>query len=515
MKNWKFIRKWKNSRFYSFFSFLHNKRKKGLKVRFVFIIYLLIVLAGWLFLSLPFSQTGNEKVSISDAFFTAISAFSDTGLVTSPTYSTWTITGQAIIAILIFIGGLGIFALKIFIINFIFLQRKRTSLTELELVSTERSSSNSRMIKKVIVDSILFLLITFVLFSFILSLYFYFATPWADNLINKQDIGDYISPQGNWALSFRYGFFHSISALNNAGFDIIGKNSLSAYYGNYTLQIIFLILFLIGGLGYPVIHDISNYFRHKLANKPRKYHWSLFTKLSLSTYFIVTCLGFLTMLTFEGLHKNPSGFWKVDDPTLGTYGQKLWALLFLSFSSRSAGFATFNLAKLSTPALFMITMLMFIGAAPSSTGGGIRTTTFGILIITLFSKILGHPQPRVFKRRISQNSINNSFMVFFISLALVIAIGFGISTSSVDYFGGGKVPADTPYMHYIFETASAFGTSGLTVGITDNMNLFSKIIISILMFIGQLGITSTILIWGKKRNYSRYYEYISEDIVTG
>ncbi|WP_029513023.1 TrkH family potassium uptake protein [Mycoplasmopsis iners] len=532
MNKWKFSYWWRNNSFAKFWNKLTHWRKRTNKVRLIFFTYLLIIVISAILLLSPAThnntQNGWKEVSVIDAFFISASAFSDTGLVTRSTYDTWNIFGQTIIAILIFVGGVGIFALKIYLINFFFFRNHRISLNQINLASTERTAVNGREAKKIITDSVSSLLIIFLVSALGLSFYFYFAAPRqigeitasldpkTNLMINQSaqyaEIGKFISPHQNWGLSFRYGFFHSLSALNNAGFDIIGQNSLFAYYHNVELQVFFLILFLIGGLGYTVIHDILNYFRFKIHNKGRKYHWQLLTKISISTYLIVTLIGFLTIIIFQTMSNGT--FWTNDASFYGSKAKKIWAILFTTFSSRSAGFATLPIKNLGAPSIFLISILMFIGAGPASTGGGIRTTSFAILLITLFSRLLGRPSVRVFKRRIGDTTVRNSFTVFLTSLILVILVALIISTSSQNI--SGNAPIDQiNFNNYIFEASSAFGTAGLTAGVTDHLNNPGKIAMTILMFIGQLGVSSSILVWGKKRNYSYKYEYLTEDVVIG
>ncbi|WP_406616740.1 potassium transporter TrkG [Mycoplasmopsis adleri] len=525
MKSNKISRWWRNSKIGTFFRKLWAWTKNGTKVKYILLTYLIVVIIFTLFLNSSITHnltyTKDHKISFWDAFFTVCSAFSDTGLVSHPTYIAWNMFGQAIIAFCILIGGLGIFALKIFLINVIFL-RGRTSLSDVELVAHERGNSDFFKTKKMIVDSIIFLLTLLLISSFGLTFYFYYVTPGATNgsqfidlLSGKQVTNEFISPQHNWDLAFRYGFFHSISALNNAGFDIIGNNSLLPYYSNYGLQVIFIVLFVIGGIGYPVIHDFFNFIRTKSKNKDKHYTWSLFTKISVSTYLITTVLGFTFLASFEAAAKqNVFLNTDINYDLYGNKAQRVWALFFTTLSTRSAGFSSFNLHDLTQPSLWVLSILMFIGAAPASTGGGIRTTTTGILFLTIISKIFNRPSVRAFRRRIDSETVKMSTIVSTISIVIVLLVGF-ICMSSLSTFGG-KVEAETfGSTQIFFEAFSAFGTTGLSTGITSNLNIASMIALSVLMFIGQFGISSSVLIWTSKKNYAYKYEYISESVAIG
>lgn len=485
------------------------------KVKYIFIVYLLLIISASLVLLTPISYQKGIKVSFLDTLFTTISAFSDTGLTTVNTYKTWSIFGQAVIAIMIFIGGLGFFALKIFIVNFLF--QRKNQLSDVELVSYERGGNYGHT-SKLIFSSLIFLISTTFISGFILTFYFYIVTPNAttriDALWETNPEYHFLSPKGNWSLAFRYGFFHSISAINNAGFDIISSHSLMPYYGNYGLQIIFVILLFIGGLGYPVIYDLVLFFKAKILKdkKIQNFKWSLFTKISLSTYFLVLIFGFLITTPFEILNSDPDKFFKSNK--YGSKLQKIWALIFMNLSTRSAGFSTIELSDLTKSTILIFSVLMFIGAAPASTGGGIRTTTLGIVILTIFSKIFGRPSVRVFKRKIDDENTKMSLLVLILSNFLVLFVSLILATSFNTY--GGSIDSNQfSYLDLIFEASSAFGTSGLTTGITPKLNIPSKIALLILMFIGQFGVSSTLLVWGKKKNYSYKYEYVSENIAIG
>ncbi|MEA4115497.1 potassium transporter TrkG [Mycoplasma sp. 744] len=529
MRNWKLIRWYRHNSLYRFFSNLNFHFKKTKKIRIIFFTYLLIVLLSSLLLFSPLThQEINSQwnsIKFEDALFTASSAFSDTGLVTLSTFKTWNIFGQSIIAILIFLGGIGVFVLKIYIFNFLFFGKLRFSLSEINLASAERTDAKGQSSKQVIVDAVTFLIIIFLVSSIGLSFYFYLVparnlgeieTIYQNNLnlnISQsktyQELGEFILPHNNWALSFRYGFFHALSALNNAGFDIIGEKSLLSFYHNIELQIFFVILFLIGGLGYPIIHDIFNFFRFKSKHPKRKYYWQLLTKISTITYLLITIIAFLIILCMELLSKNH--ILQNQNDFYNSTALKIWALFFTSLSTRSAGFATIPINQFSPNSILILIILMFIGAGPSSTGGGIRTTTFAIISIALISRLTGRPSVRAFKRKIGNKTVRNSFTVFLTSIMLVLFASIILSTSSSNYFG----QADYDFLNYIFEATSAFGTSGLTVGISEKLNIFSKIILTLIMFIGQFGVSSTLLVWGRKRNYSYKYEYITEDIAIG
>ncbi len=495
-----------------------KNRKKTSKIRYIFLIYFLIILFSSLILFFPWVRKVTPEnwwnySNYIDSLFTLVSAFSDTGLVTLETQATWNMFGQAIIAILIFVGGTGFFALKIFILNYLF--RKKFYNVDKELLLAERGDVKNQT-SNLVISSLKFIISTLVISGFILTIYFYLAMP-TPPLGEKMEVILPQSPQGNWSLSFRFGFFHAISALNNAGFDIMGGKSLMPYYGNFWLQFIIVILFIIGGIGYPVIYDINSWIKFKIKYRnERKYHWSLITKISVTTYFILSIFALAVIIPIEVFSKNPTSFWNHMIAGKYKYGaplQKIWTVLFTVFSTRSAGFATIDLNSFSSSTLIIMTILMFIGAAPASTGGGIRTTTFAIIFVALISRISGSKTTRMFRRKINSDKVVMASNVFIISITLLMLGTIILNTSVQNY--SGNLSNNTNSLTMLFETSSAFGTAGLSLGITPNLNLGSKFILIFIMFIGQFGISSTIIVWRDKISHSNTYEYIEEDVLIG
>lgn len=485
------------------------------------ILYLLVTFLGAGILMFPISQNSGVSVNFMDALFVSASAFSDTGLISVVTSETWSYFGQAIIAILILNGGFGLFSLKVYIIN-ILLKIPMSFKTNLAL-STERGTDKIGSSKRIIKVSITIFLILILFFSMILTICFYISTP---DMINYPKT---INPHHDLATSFRFGLFHTISAINNAGFDIIGSNSLAPYYTNYTIQIIFIILLVIGGIGYPVIYDVYQWIIAKFSGK--QFRWSLFTKLSMITYALVTIFGISLVIVYETtISSKELAIWHSNNPLFGSHGDKIMAFIFNTFSTRNAGFATISMYDLSFNTQTIFIILMFIGSAPCSTAGGIRTTTLAIVLMGLWNRIRGRVSVRVFKSVIAHETVERAFIVFITSLFLLLIVS-GISITSFSAYGGkinteGFFPCDNnsilakpqdrfTFIAIIFETASAFGTTGLTMGITNGLSVSAKIMLIITMFIGQLGISSSILVWGRRNSRSKKYTYVTQDVTTG
>ena len=533
-------------------------------VKHILVLYLFITLLGSLLLFTPQARTAGHSVSFVDSLFTSASAFSDTGLAIHTTSETWSMFGQAVIAILILIGGIGWFALKVYLFNIIF-GRPIAYATRIAL-ATERGSGVIGSTRRLIKISVSIMFIIIILFSVILTIYFYnvsgsmggydtdnpgksglapingaMKVGWSNNFLGQ-------SAKGDLGLSIRYGIFHSISALNNAGFDIIGGHSIAGFYHNIGLQIIFIILFVIGGIGYPVIYDIYLFIRSKFTKE--KFKWSLFTKISMTAYVSITLIGIGATFWIEttahdktglvGTAHNVPSFWH--DKTNGSSGDKSMALIFNTMSTRNAGFSTIKMGQLSRATLVVYIALMFIGSAPASTAGGIRTTTMAVVFMGIVSKLRSRERVQAFGKRIPTDTVTRSYIVTVTAFMIVMLAGvIGATSLSV---GGGLandgwqswnpsyvIPPSNgitgtgtfgevifkryDFTEVLFEVGSAFGTTGLSVGLTPYLSLASKITLILVMFIGQLGISSSLLVWGKRKSSSKHYSYTKEDISIG
>ncbi|MBR2022732.1 MAG: TrkH family potassium uptake protein [Mycoplasmataceae bacterium] len=478
----------------------------------IFIVYLFVTLSAGLLLLLPISQQENQNVKFIDALFTAASAFSDTGLTTLTTVTTWSDFGQLLILILILSGGIGIFALKFFLINVIF--NKSISINSRNVLEKERGTNSSGELKKTIKVSVSFLFITILIATMVLWLIFYYETgvfKWTDNNGQVHDYTKY-DPKGRVWISFKCAFFHAISAINNAGFDILSDSSLTPYYGVYSIQIVFIILLIIGGIGFPVIYDVLKFISYKFR-KRTDFKFSLFSKVSCLTYLIVFLIGFGFVLIFEIGNKN--GIWWTSSTKTGSYSNKMMCIIFHVFSTRNAGFTTLdpNTTKFTNASLVIFAIMMFIGSAPSSTAGGIRTTTLAIIVMSVWNKMRGIQGVRAFKRNVDNETIYSSFMVFVLSIFIVLTTSL-ICFTSLDTIWGEADSDKLNFADIFYDVCSAFGTTGLSTGLTSSLNLISKLAIILTMFIGQLGISSTLLVW-KKTNPKDNFSYIHENILIG
>lgn len=405
-----------------------------LVVGFAFIIFI-----GGLILTLPISTaSGKEPLNFLDALFTATSATCVTGLVVVDTGTYFSVFGQCVIMLLIQVGGLGFMTMATLIALAL---KKRISLKE-RLVLQEAMNQNTmegivRLIRKVIFYSLAIegtaALIFFVRWSFDM-------------------------PMGKAAY---FGIFHAVSLFNNAGFDMFGEfRSLTGYVDDVVVNFVAMSLIILGGIGFIVLSDIIDYRKNKKL--------SLHSKIVISCTAILILFGALVIFVFE--FTNPQ--------TLGAQNGmgKILGAFFQSVTPRTAGANTLDIGGLRQATQFFIVILMFIGASPGSTGGGIKTTTFTTLIGAMIAMIRGKEDIVLFRYRLGKDRIFKALTITMLALFLVIFVTMLLSTTE-----------DHNFLMILFETTSAFGTVGLSMGLTPHLTVFGKIMIMLMMFTGRLG----------------------------
>jgi len=257
--------------------------------------------------------------------------------------------------------------------------------------------------------------------------------------------------------AFKFGVFHSVSAFCNAGFDIIGGfKSVTGYVGDPIVNLTIMALIIIGGIGFSVLADIIE-----------KRRLSVHSKIVISTTLFLIFGGALVLFLFEQANFKTMAALPLID--------KVWASFFQSVSARTAGFNSIDLAGLTGPGILTLIALMFIGASPGGTGGGIKTTTFALLLLTMRSAIFGRYNTEVFNRRISHEIVRKAMTIALLSFMLVVISSAIVSMQGLEF---GKI---------LFEVTSAFGTVGLSMGITTKLTALSKIVVAVTMFIGRIG----------------------------
>ena len=414
-----------------------------------------IILIGSILLSLPIAVS-NGEVNFLTSFFTATSALCVTGLVLVDTGTHWTAFGQVVILLLFQVGGLGIMSFAAFLA---FIMGRKINLKERLTMqySLNKSSLGG------IVNVFKYLLI----FSFIIE------------FIGAMALFIYWFPSMGIKKALWYGIFHSISAFNNAGFDLFGNfASLTGYAGDTMLVITFSALLLIGGLGFIVVYELINY--------PKEHSLSLHSRIVLIVTAILVVGG-----TFL--------FWALENNLLLhglTIGEKL-STSFLQSATRTCGFTMVNMADSSLPTQILMMFMMFIGGAPGSTAGGIKVTTLAILFFAVISNMRGKNDIEVFERRIAFGDYQKAITVFSLAFVFISLLIFLIS-----------IGHDYPLNVIAFEVISAVGTVGLSLGLTPHLDTIGQLLIIVAMFLGRVGPLTIAysMVYGKKPVDIRYAE---------
>lgn len=420
--------------------------------RIIVLGFFSVIVIGTILLKLPISIREGVTVSWVDALFTSTSAVCVTGLIAIDTADTFTVFGRAVVALLIQVGGLGVTSVGV---GFILLMGKKVGIKERVLIKESMNLDSMKGLVK-LVKSVLLVTLSFEVVGAILS-YLVFSK-------------DY-SPLDALGISV----FHSIAAFNNSGFDILGGlRNLIPYQSNVLLNLTTCGLIIFGGLGFLVIKEII------IVKKFKKF--SLHAKVVITVTAILLVVGTILLKATE------------DISWLGAF--------FFSTSARTAGFSTYNLGSFTNAGLFTLTVLMFIGASPGSTGGGIKTTTIFTLIKSIYSTST-NKNCESFKRKIPSAVIFKAFNIFVLAIMVVC---FGVFLLSI------LEPGRT-FIQLLVEVTSAFGTVGLSTGITPDLKDLSKIIISIIMFIGRLGPMTMASIWLVKEPSNACYS--EEAVIIG
>jgi len=422
----------------------------------IFLFFIISVVLGTIFLSLPFMATKN--IPLIDRVFTITSAICVTGLTTVDVSLSYTFWGQFIILFMIQCGGLGYMllgTLMIILFGRINLLQKRVIGESLNVTEITNVTDVIPLMKSIIIFTFSFEIFGTV--ALFLKFCFGQSFPFLKSL---------------W-----YAIFHSISAFCNAGFSLF-SNNFENYHSDLVINIFIPLLIISGGLGFIVWMDIFQKLRGKKEN------FLLHTKIVFLMTSTLLLLGSLLIFLFNKFE-------------ILSLKSKILVSWFQSVTSRTAGFDTFPINQMSTLAVVVIICLMFIGASPGGTGGGIKTTTFFVILASVYNYISsGQRDVSIFKRKIDINTILKSFSIFFISLCWVIFI------SSVIHLSSGF-----SYKECLFETVSAFGTVGLSLGITPYLDNFSKILLIITMLLGRVGSLSLFsLLFIKEPKEIKYLE---------
>ena len=409
--------------------------------------FLLTAALGAVLLTLPVASNG-EPLGGLDAFFTAISAVCVTGLVVIDIGTKLTVFGKVVVMTLIQVGGLGIMTFSVMLFLFI---GKSLGTRERWIISESFLPDPIVDLKRLVRTIFIFTLAIEIAGAALL--FFVWRTQ---------------MPLGSAAFA---SVFHSVSAFCNAGFSFF-STSFMDWQGNILLNVTVMSLIILGGLGFPVIYEF--YFRIHHRKDRNRYHFTLHTKLVLYTTVILIAAGAILIFLVERGFEWESMALK----------NRILASLFQSVTARTAGFNTVDIARLEPAVLFVIIMLMFVGASPGSTGGGIKTTTLAVFAAIIKSRISGRESVGALRYAISDSKITRALSVLAmavitISAGLILMLMFhmDLAHGSADYF-----------LSALFETVSAFATVGLSMGATATLSAAGKIVVITLMFLGRVGL---------------------------
>lgn len=398
--------------------------------------FALIILAGAILLSLPAASADGNPTPFLTALFTATSATCVTGLVVVDTADHYSLFGQLVIMFLIQVGGLGYMTVATLMAIAI---GRRIGLRERLVLQEAHNLYSVGGIVRFTRNVILMTMAIEGAGAILL------AARWV--------------PEFGWGRGVYYGIFHSISAFNNAGFDLMGQfRSLTGSAGDLTINAVIMALIVVGGLGFTVLTDLAT---------PRRI--SLHAKIVLTTTAALIVLGAALVLLLEFSNQ----------ATLGPLaaGRRVLAALFQSVTPRTGGFTTVTIGELRDPTLMLIITLMFIGASPGGTGGGIKTTTFVAPLAVILSMLRGRPDPELFHRRLPPVVVYKAVTIALVAVAFVVTMGTLLSFIE-----------RMPFIQALFEVVSAFGTVGLSTGITPSLSAAGRILVMLTIFTGRVGL---------------------------
>lgn len=435
--------------------------------------YLLFMIIGAIFLKLPISLQEGISISWIDALFVSSSGLSTTGLSTIVVKDTFTIFGQTVLVFIIQFGGIG---LIMGVALFWLITKQKIGFKERNMIMTDQNQLTRqgivRFIRNVLIMIFSIEAIMFVVMSAYLILRGYF--PFGEALFQA--------------------FFTTISLFVNAGFDIApGGDSFVMYANDYGMQTISMFLMFMGAVGFWVLAEIKEWITHG-RKSGEKFKLSMFAKILVVSHLAIWLISAVVIFALEYNHAFSD---------LGVI-ESVFYSLFMSLTTRNAGFSTMSVTDFSSPTQLFMTGLMFIGSSPNSAGGGIRTTTFLVMILGVRAFARGRNDV-VFSGRMIKNETVFKSMIVFIVATMMLAFGLTIM-SMIESF---------TVVELLFEIISAFGTTGLSLGITSSLSMAGKIILIITMFIGRVGILALLLMFKPSKQDSGNLKYPETDLIVG
>ena len=453
---------------------MNSKKRITLSTtQIILLSFLSAILIGSVLLALPVSSADGNAVPYIDALFTATTSTCVTGLVTLPTFSTWSLFGQIVILLLIQIGGLGIITIMS---GFMLIFNRKMSIGDRLLVqdafNLNTMSGLANFVKKILFGTLVIETVGALLYM----------------PVFVSDFGI----RGIWI-----SFFTSVSAFCNAGIDIIGETSLCDYATNPIINVTTSLLIVLGGIGYIVWWDVLRVMKNRTSKNKRIFrHLTLHSKIAIVTTLLLIFGGGLLILAFE--YNNPA--------TIGELSlfDKIQVAFFQSVTTRTAGFASIPQENLTGASTITSIVMMFIGGSPVGTAGGVKTVTVVVLLCSAFATIRNKRTASVFNRTISGASIRKAvavvmtFVVIFITSTVLLA-----------------AVTDAPAIDIIYEAVSAVATVGLSRNLTGSLNTIGKIIVIVTMYFGRIGPISLAVAFGARKETQNVISEPTEDISIG
>ena len=442
-------------------------------IQIIVFYYILMTVLSLVLFYMPIFREPDSHVSFVDMLFMAISTVSVTGLSTFDINSVFNDNGIILLEILFQVGGLGIMMIST---AFVIFSKRRITLKQRQLIMTDMNQPRLSGIVRLIRITFAILIWFQLLFGTFFSIYFYYR--------------GYFD---RWRDAVFYGFYQAISAVTNSGFDVTG-DSIKPFAHDYFFLILIMFLIFVGGIGFPVLMECRECLLYKRSNAKLPFRFSLFTKLAVLAFVILFVWGTVLIYLLEKDHL-------FQDSNMSV---KWINSMFYSITTRNAGLQIHDLGDFQITTLIIFSLLMFIGCSPSSVGGGIRTTTVAIIGLYLYSFLKSEDNINIFGRRIDQDDVRKSVVVFMLSLGMCFFCIVFLSATE-----------EQTLISIIIEVTSAFGTTGLSLGITGDLSVVGKITIAALMFIGRIGMLYTLMLFIPKETRDLGYEYPSEKIIIG
>lgn len=445
-----------------------NKERRFQPAQLLALSFIGAIFVGTLLLLLPFSTNSAENISFVDALFTSTSAVCVTGLIVQDTATYFTPVGQGVILILFQLGGLGIMAFSTLIL---LVAGRKVSIQDKIIIREGYQHGSAKNVKSLIKN--IFFYAVAIESAGTLILFFHWHRKF---------------PGGK---GFFPSLFHAVSAFCNAGFSVF-SDSLESFRGDIWTNVTIMLLIVSGGLGFLVLSESMGFFVKPF--RLRKHKMSLHTKLVWIMTFSLIVFPFISFILIEWNHSLQEFSLK----------EKILASLFQVITSRTAGFNTMDLGTLNHAAVFLLISLMFIGASPGSTGGGVKTSTIGVIFAFIRSRIAARNSINVFYRTLPSELVTKAFTVVVLSICLIF-----VSCAILFLTQSGMSMKET-----FFEVFSAFGTVGLSLGMTAKLNAVGKVVIVLTMFFGRIGPLTILYALSREKAVGKF-EYVEESVMIG